>query len=138
MRLIIVDTGVLSRRLSNKEEYIKAFDYIGNERIVITSITKIELFNWVRAYRSHLGEKKYKIIFASIDKFPTIHIDRKTSTLAVELSQRYFTKIGNLLIASVAIQYEIEIFTNNTKDFKNIKGVKLYTPPNYEEIAKTL
>jgi predicted nucleic acid-binding protein len=138
MQLIIADTGVVSRRLIGKQPFIDAFDYIGKERIVITAITKIELFHWVNGFKNGLGEKGYRNTIAEINKFPTIQIDRKVSAIAVDLAQRYFTKVGDLLIASIAIHNGIEIFTVNTKDFKSIKGVNLYTPPNYLEIKDTL
>lgn len=138
MQLVIADTGVVSRRLMGNKEIIEAFDFVGNERIVITAITKIELFNWVNGYKSKLGEKAFKMLIAEINRFPTIHIDRKVSSMAVELSQRYFTKLGDLLIASIAIQNGLEVFTLNQKDFKTIKGVNIYMPPNYSEIKKTL
>ncbi len=138
MQLVIVDTGVVSRRLMGNKEIVKAFDFVGNERIVITVITKIELFNWVNGYKSKLGEKTFKMLIAEINRFPTIHIDRKVSSIAVDLSQRYFTKVGDLLIASIAIQNGLEVFTLNHKDFKTIKGVNIYMPPNYAEIKKTL
>ncbi len=138
MQLVIADTGVISRRLMGNKEIIEAFDFVGNERIVITAITKIELFNWVNGYKSKLGEKAFKMLIAEINRFPTIHIDRKVSSIAVELSQRYFTKLGDLLIASIAIQNGLEVFTLNQKDFKTIKGVNIYMPPNYSEIKKIL
>ena len=52
MRLILADTGIVSRRLTENQAIIDAFDYIGKERIVISAITKIELFNWVNGYKS--------------------------------------------------------------------------------------
>jgi tRNA(fMet)-specific endonuclease VapC len=137
MRLIIADTGVVSRYVMQKEPFIEALDYIGFDRLAVSAITKIELTHWVNGYRSQLGDKKYRDSFAVINKFPTIQIDRKVSSIAVELSKHHFTKVADLLIASTALHHGIEIFTVNYKDFKNIKGVDLYTPPNYSEIKKT-
>jgi predicted nucleic acid-binding protein len=138
MRLILADTGVVSRRLTKNQPIIDAFEYIGKERIVVSSITKIELFNWVNGYKSQLGEKVHRELVAEINKFPVIQIDRKVSSVAIELSKYYLTKVPDLLIASTALHHGIEIFTVNAKDFKNIKGVDLYNPPNYSEIKKTL
>ena len=73
-------------------------------------------------------------MLAEINKFPLIQIDRKVSSIAVDLSKYHFTKVADLLIASTALHHGIEIFTINAKDFKNIKGVDLYIPPNYSEI----
>ncbi len=138
MQLIIADTGIVSRRLSQKQPIIDAFNFIGKERIVITSVTKMELFNWVNGYKTQLGEKGHRNTIAEINKFPVIQIDRKVSAIAVDLSKYYQTKVADLLIASIAIHNGIEIFTINIKDFKSIKGVNLYTPPNYSEIKEIL
>jgi predicted nucleic acid-binding protein len=138
MRLILADTGIVSRRLTEKQPIVEAFEYIGKERIVVSSITKIELFNWVNGYKNQLGKKAHRNLVAEINKFPVIQIDRKVSSVAVELSKYHFTKVADLLIASTALHHGIEIFTVNSKDFKNLKGVDLYTPPNYSEIKKTL
>ncbi len=138
MRLILADTGVVSRRLSENKPITDAFEYIGKDRIVVSSVTKIELFNWVNGYKSELGEKGYRNLIAEINKFPVIQLDRKVSSIAVDLSKYHFSKVADLLIASTALHHGIEIFTVNSKDFKNIKGVDLYNPPNYSEIKKTL
>jgi predicted nucleic acid-binding protein len=138
MRLIIADTGVISRYVMQKEPFIEALDYIGFDRLAISVITKIELSHWINGYKTQLGAKKYRDSFTVINKFPVIQIDRKVSSIAVDLSKYHFTKVPDLLIASTALHHGIEIFTVNSKDFKNIKGVELYTPPNYFEIKKAL
>lgn len=82
MRLILADTGIVSRRLSENKPITDAFEYIGKERIVVSSVTKIELFNWVNGYKSQLGEKGHRNLVAEINKFPVIQIDRKVSAIA--------------------------------------------------------
>jgi tRNA(fMet)-specific endonuclease VapC len=138
MRLVLVDTGVMSRYIMENETLVSAISYIGSERLVISAITKMELIHWINGYKSQLGAKKYRDNFNVINKYPLIQIDRKVSSIAVELSKHHFTKIPDLLIAATALHHGIEVFTVNTKDFQNIKGVDLYTPPNYAEIKKTL
>ena len=68
MRLILADTGIVSRRLSENKSIIDAFEYIGKERIIVSSVTRIELFNWVNGYRSQLGEKVHRNLVAEINK----------------------------------------------------------------------
>ena len=138
MRLILIDTGVMSRYIMENEPFVSAISYIGSDRLVISAITKMELTHWINAYKNQLGAKKYRDNFSIINKFPTIQLDRKVSFIAVDLSKYHFAKVADLLIASTALYHGIEIFTVNSKDFKNIKGVNLYTPPNYSEIKKTL
>lgn len=138
MRLILVDTGVMSRYIMENEPLVSAISYIGSERLVISAITKMELTHQINGYKAQLGPKKYRDNFSVINKFPVIQIDRKVSAIAVDLSKYHFTKVADLLIASTALHHGIEVFTVNSKDFKNIKGIDLYTPPNYLEIKKAL
>lgn len=138
MRLILADTGVISRYVMQIPPFIEAIDYIGIDRIAISAITKIELTHWVNGYKKTLGAKKYKDAFILINSFPTVHIDRKISAIAIDLSNHYLTKVPDLLIASTAIHHGIELFTVNGKDFKTIKGFNLYVPPNDSDVKKVL
>lgn len=138
MRLILADTGVMSRYIMETEPFVTAISHAGSGRFVVSSVTKIELIRWINGYRVQVGEKRYKNIVGKINRLPTVQIDRKISAMSVDLSRYYPTKIPDLLIASTALHHRIEIFTINTKDFKIIKGVDLYTPPNYSEIKKRL
>ena len=104
MKLILADTGTISRKLTLVDEF----------------------------YKSLLGESKYRKIVTEINLLPVIQIDRKIASLAIELSKRYMFGVPDLLTAATAICYELEIFTINTKHFKDIKGLNLYIPANFE------
>ena len=132
MKLILADTGTISRKLTLVDEFVVAFDLIGQERIVVSATTKMELYNWINGYKSLLGESKYRKIVTEINLLPVIQIDRKIASLAIELSKRYMFGVPDLLTAATAICYELEIFTINTKHFKDIKGLNLYIPANFE------
>lgn len=137
MRLILVDSGVMSRYISRVDSFVTAIDNIGQKRIIVSAVTKIELINWVNGYKSQLGLTKYRANLSAINQLPVIQIDRKVSAIAVDLSRRYTIKVPDLLIASTALNNDIEIFTINDKDFK-IKGVNLYIPENYANIKISL
>ena len=132
MKLILADTGTISRKLTLIDEFVIAFDLTGQERIVVSATTKMELYNWINGYKSLLGESKYRKIVTEINLLPVVQMDRKISFLAIELSKRYSFGVPDLLTAATAICYELEIFTINTKHFKDIKGLNLYIPANFE------
>lgn len=133
MRLILADTGAVSRALTNVPKFSEAFDYIGESNVLINAATKMELFQWINGYKSQLGEKDYRTLLLKINSLNTVQIDRKVSATAVELSRRYFSGVGDLLIAATAIENNIELFTYNKKHFKTIKGVRLYNPPSFQK-----
>lgn len=132
-KLIICDTGVVSRFLTDTIEFVEAVHKIGLDNILITTTIKIELFQWINGYKSIIGEKSYRDILSKISALQTIPIDRKVSLVAVELSKRYFFGVGDILSAAVAIEYDLEIFTINRKHFRKIKGLDLYEPPNFRK-----
>ena len=133
MRLILADTGVMSRYLTNVEKFEKAIDEtISFQRIAVSTTTQMELLHWINGYKSLLNEKDYRSILFKINNLKVLQIDRKIASLAIELSKRYMFGVPDLLTAATAICYELEIFTINTKHFKDIKGLNLYIPANFE------
>ena len=99
---------------------------IGLNNIFISAITQIELL--IGAFN------KLELIKISqnLQRFNIISIDDVTTSFAVELIKEY-TLSHNLalpdgLIAASSIASGIDLFTYNVKDYKFIKGLKLYKP----------
>ncbi len=133
---IICDTGVISRMISGDEKYIIAEnELLLNYNIVITTVTKIELYNWIYDYKSQLGEKNFNIFLKKINQFEVIKIDNKTSDIAEKLAVKCFKSgVGDLLTAAIGIRFKLKIFTINFKHFKTIPKANLYFPPNFNGI----
>lgn len=132
-KYLIVDTGVLSRFFTDNAQYVEAFDEINRNKIkiFITPSVKMELFRWIYDYKSHLGVKKFNLILQLIESIPIFHFDINISHVFVGLSKKnYQLGVPDLLVSSTSISKKIRVFTANYKDFKFVKGVKLYIPPN--------
>ena len=88
------------------------------------AITVMELFRGMR------NKKELTEMIKKIDNYSIFDIDRNTSKLARELIKKYHLSKGmdipDSLIAASAKNYNLELFTYNTKDFKFITGLRLY------------
>jgi predicted nucleic acid-binding protein len=132
-KILICDAGVISRFLGNEQKFVVAIlEAQKTSEIAITTTVKIELYRWIYDYKSLLTDKRFKEILAAIEDLPVLEIDKYIARLAEDLGKRYYhIGVGDILTAATSINKDLEIFTINIKHFKPIKGVYLYTPPNF-------
>jgi len=101
-------------------------DEIGLENVVISDVTRAELFYGA------LNKRELQMIRKDLSSFSVLHIDPFISKMAVELVEIYClshkTDIEDALIAATAISHSIELYTLNIKDFRFIPELKLYQP----------
>ena len=48
------------------------------------------------------------------------------------MRRKYKMKLPDAVIAATALHFSLILVTNNTKDFKNIKGVEVINPYNIQ------
>jgi len=68
-----------------------------------------------------------------IEEFVTlatiIPLDKTVASKTIELRRKHRKlKLGDAIIAATAILYQLTLITNNTKDFVNIKNLKIIDP----------
>jgi len=78
-----------------------------------------------------LNKKEIPLIKKHLDKFPWIPVNEEISSIftkfMIEYSLSHKPYIGDMLIVATAIYYDIYVLTLNTKDFRFIKGIKIYS-----------
>jgi predicted nucleic acid-binding protein len=111
-------------------------DVIGYENLVVSDVTRAELFYGA------FNKIELQKIRKDLNKIPVLHIDQSISKMAVDLVEKYClshrTDIQDALIAATSISYCIELYTLNVKDFVFIPEIKLYQPTNKEIKRKTI
>lgn len=127
---VICDTNVISNYLGEKgkPEIKQEVLHIGLENIAITSVVYIELIRWLSAYKgfSKSERSKCKSFFNSLK---VLHLNKEISIRAMENALKVDSvDAADILIATTAMYYDLPLFTDNTKHFKQIKGVKLHAP----------
>lgn len=96
---------------------------IKNQHIIYSSIVKIE----VLCYEDMtVTEQKFYDMF--FDEAQHAFMDDIVINLAIDIRQRYKTKLGDAIIAATATAYDSILWTTNTKHFKVIEGLKLHNP----------
>ncbi len=72
-----------------------------------------------------LGDDELETISSVLEKYPPIPILAGTAKRAGELARTYRRGRADLLIAATALEYGIPLLTQNVRDFKTIRGMKL-------------
>ncbi len=123
--MILLDTNILIEMYKGNEVIIHRIKVIGQNNIAISDVTSAELLFGAR------NKDELKILKKDIEKLTTVSISTNISKLAVNLVEKYSLShklsLPDALIAATAIQNDIHLFTLNIKDFKFIKGLKLFS-----------
>jgi predicted nucleic acid-binding protein len=121
---IVVDTDILidvSRGVSQATEELEKLEE--SKTLAISVITKFELMVGCN------DKKELKELKEFLEPFEIFHLSEAISSKAVELFDKFRlshdVKIANMLIASTAITYNIELISKNQKDFKFIDELQL-------------
>lgn len=125
---VICDTDVLIEFFDEKKDRhsqtVAAIASIGLDNIMISAISKMELIKGT-THKEHGQQVKKKL-----KRLDTILINPEITLRAMDLLGTYHLSHGlaipDALIAATAIQTELKLFTYNIRDFKFIKGLKLF------------
>ena len=122
--MTLCDTDIVIEYLKNNESICKLIESIGFDNISISIITKAELLHGAFDKNESLKIEKY------LSTLEIYHIDNnislKFNDIMKDYSLSHRINIPDALIAATAIINNIELLTRNKKDFKFIKGIKLY------------
>ncbi len=122
--MILCDTNILVEFYKNNSNVIHELHDIGLDQLAISTITQAELY-YGAINKSELSKIKKHLKLLNL--FP---IDTMISNQFIELMEIYSLShklsIPDALIASTAIVNTMSLYTLNVKDFRFIKGLKLY------------
>lgn len=127
---IICDTDVLIdyfdvTQQRHQETKLILEQNIGLSHILISSITKMELI------LGATNKADLNAISKKLNRFSVLLINEAINLRAIDLVQSYRLSHGlalaDSMIAATAIQTELELFTYNTKDFRFISKLTLYS-----------
>ena len=127
MNPIICDTNIFIKLFSGDPIIIAELSKIGNSRLLMPSISAMELFIGMQN-KTELQQMRKKIKHFSI-----IHLNEAASQKSTELIADYRLSHGlmipDALIGAMALTYDLELFTYNLKDFRFMPNIKLYPLP---------
>ena len=123
--MILCDTNILIEFYKGRADVIKTLSAVGVSNLAISVITVGELYFGAR------DKRELKALRTNLSLLLQIPIDEEISRLHIELLEKYSLshKLGipDALIAATAILHSIPLYTLNTKDFRYISGLNLYS-----------
>jgi predicted nucleic acid-binding protein len=125
----LIDTNVISHLFSDKLP-IKGKEFVRNainDNFIISVAVEIEVLTY------HDEFNKMSLIEEFIKLAIILPLDKEVTKKAIEIRRKYRKlKLGDAIIAATAIVHQLILITNNTRDFINIKDLKIIDPHTLE------
>jgi len=128
MKKYLIDSDILIYFLKGKQEVIEKISQIPIDNLYISRINYTELI--YGAYNSTRVEQNLKVIEPFLDNFKILEFTEDSSLIFAKEKTR-LKKNGNiiadmdLMIASIAIENDCILITNNIKYFQRIQNLEL-------------
>ncbi len=125
----LLDTNTCIYFLNQASERItRRFKQLSPSQIMLPAITVAELY--YGAEKSKAQAKNKERVKQFVSTFKIVPFDEKACTTYAKVRyelERSGTPIGpmDLLIASISLTYSFILVTNNSQEFKKVKGIKL-------------
>jgi predicted nucleic acid-binding protein len=120
----LIDSNSLIDYLSGKlpEEGMSFMNKIINNTPNISVITKIEVLGYKTT------TKAYKLLSDFVEDSIVLGLADEVVMKTIDIRKSKKIKIPDAIIAATALVNQFSIITHNTKDFENIKGLKVIDP----------
>ena len=128
MKKYLIDSDVLIYFLKGKQEVVQRLSQIPIDDLYISRINYTELI--YGAYNSSKIDQNLKVIEPFLDSFKILEFT-KTSSLIFAKEKARLKKNGNiiadmdLMIASIAIENDCILISNNIKHFDRVQNLEL-------------
>ena len=128
MKKYLVDSDILIYFLKGKQEVVQRLSQIPIDDLYISRINYTELI--YGAYNSSKINQNLKVIEPFLDNFKVLEFT-KTSSLIFAKEKARLKKSGNiiadmdLMIASIAIENNCTLISNNIKHFNRVHNLEL-------------
>ena len=128
--MVLCDTDIFVEALKNNKSVTGLLRHIGFQNIALSAITLMEL------YFGALNKRELAKIKSRMQRLEVVNLDNEITGTAINMIEKYSKSHGlhipDALIASTAICSGMELLTYNVKDFKFIKGIKLFSEESNE------
>lgn len=128
MKNILLDTNIVIYLLEGDRSTVAYVERFKDHQFCISIITWIELLAG-----SFHNKKTIKEIRPDVGHFMRLPLTEYVALLSAEILQNEFKKrkrplFQDSVIAATAIHHRMPLMTNNPRDFRGIKNLKLITP----------
>ncbi|GHV53242.1 ribonuclease VapC [Bacteroidia bacterium] len=123
--MILCDTNILIELYRGNTDIVAAVELIKQENVVISDVTRAELF--VGA----LNKRELQVLCKEVNRLAILPVQPDISAMSIELLVKYGLShnldFHDALIAATAVCHNLELYTLNVKDFIFIPELKLYS-----------
>ncbi|MFN7119550.1 MAG: type II toxin-antitoxin system VapC family toxin [Saprospiraceae bacterium] len=116
----IIDSNIIIYSIDPQYSYLRPL--VKNAAHYVSAISKVEVLGFPLTAAE---EVYFDSIFTTLQIIP---LDDFVLTKAVELRRYYRLKLGDSLIATSALVFNLELQTRNITDFTRIPGLKVFNP----------
>ena len=117
----LLDSNIIIYSAKPANKFLREF--IAKNNPHISALSYLEVLGY---HNLDNDEKKYFEIFFNTSGL--LEISKEILDEAVKLRQKQKMTLGDAIIAGTALKYSLTLVTRNTKDFINIKGLKVLNP----------
>jgi predicted nucleic acid-binding protein len=121
----LIDTSIASKYLDGFLSE-KGFEFMDSVFVVesnISVITKIELLSWVTEEKD-----LYQKVVIFVEDSMVYPLSEEVASKTIELRRKYKLKTPDAIVAATAVCHKLTLLTDNERDFKAIKGLRIVNP----------
>lgn len=123
--MILCDTNIFIEIYRNNQVIIDAVTEIGQQNIAVSDVTRATLFFGAR------NKKELQAIEKDMGKIEILPVNGNISSAAVQLVHDYSIShklaLPDAIIAATAIYHNLPLYTLNTKDFKFLDEIQIFS-----------
>lgn len=117
---MLIDSNILI--IASKLTNTGLLNYLRNQekQLCVSIVSKIEVLGY-----HQMKQVEMEFLSNFFNSLPILQLDFAVAEKAIQLRQRKPLSLADSIIAATALVNDLVLFTDNTKDFSGIKGLKL-------------
>ena len=122
--MILLDSNIVI--YAAEPEYKKLREWLRSRSITISELTKLEVLGY-----HQLAGDEFEWFTGFFDSIQSISISTDIIDTAIPLRRSYKMSLGDSVIAGTALVHNLDLCTNNQKDFQSVENLRLVNIRNY-------
>ena len=122
--MILLDSNIVI--YAAEPEYKKLRKWLRNRSIAISELTKLEVLGYHR-----IAEDELQWFTGFFDNVESIPISTDIIEAGIPIRRLYKMTLGDCVIAATALIHNLELCTNNQKDFEKVEKLRMTEVEKY-------